>query len=74
MEIPPHQHNHLIYSHERAYEHCRVSIVNEFHDVTTPTERLAGFIVSSFLHIAIFARYFSTLKSSLSHYVRNVVQ
>ena len=57
--------NQHLWSHEHAYDHRRVS--NEMatpktlHDVTTPIENLAGFILRDLLQIAIFAKYFSSV-------------
>lgn len=40
-----------------------------FHDVTTPTESLAGFIVSDLLQIAIFTKYVPSLIFPLGQYL-----
>ena len=61
VEAPPRRHKHQRQSHRRAYNHRRVFIDNEMttpkslHDETTPTEKLAGFIISDFLKIVMFA-------------------
>ena len=63
VEVPHHQKNHHLNSHERDYDHRVVSSGNEMttpksaHDVTTPTENVAEFIISDLLRIAVFAKY-----------------
>lgn len=51
--------------HLKSHDHHSASIHNEmttpkgFHDATTPTENVVGFIISDLLQIAMFPKYLS---------------
>ena len=60
----PTEKNWYLHSEECPYDHFMASINNGmtspkiYHDPTTVTENLSGFLISDLLPITIFAKYF----------------